>query len=291
MLARSLEGMSPLIYILEPFGGSTREHSPALPMLFWDDAAVTRGDGVFESIRIVAGTPVNLDRHLARFIRSATLLGLPAPNPDHWATATREAAEKWASLHGDGEAACTWTMSRGRASRPDIPSTWLVVKPLSEEILRQRAEGVKVLTGPRGYQLTKPAPWSITGAKTLAYAENMAALRYARSRGFDDVIFTDGEQVLEGATSTIITVRGNKIRTPQPGAEVLAGTTQALLFKRALKAGWNCREKPMYYGDLLKADQVWLVSSTRGAVRVTQLDDAPLKSRGDLDTVRELLGR
>lgn len=281
--------MSPLIYILEPFGGSTREHSPALPMLFWDDAAVTRGDGVFESIKIMDGKPVNLERHLDRFIRSATLLGLETPIREHWATATTEAAAEWAEKHGDGEAACTWTMSRGRASRPGIPSTWLVVKPISQDILRQRAEGVKVLTGPRGYQLTEPAPWSLSGAKTLAYAENMAALRYARSKGFDDVIFTDGEQVLEGATSTIVTLRGQKVRTPQPGGRVLPGTTQALLFAAAEKAGYNCKEKPMYLGDLLKADQVWLVSSTRGPVLVTQLDKQQLHPSGDLTAIRKLL--
>lgn len=289
MLARSLGGMSPLIYILEPFGGSTREHSPALPMLFWDDAATTRGDGIFESIKIEGGVPVNLERHLDRFVRSAAILGLTPPIREHWAQATREAAEEWASLHGDTEAACTWTMSRGRASRPDIPSTWLVVKPIAKEILRQRKEGVKVLTGPRGYQLTEPAPWSTSGAKTLAYAENMAALRYARAKGFDDVIFTAGEQVLEGATSTIVTLRGNKVRTPQPGGPVLAGTTQALLFDAAERAGYNCKAKPMYLGDLLKADQVWLVSSTRGPVLVTQLDDQVLTPTGDTKAIRKLL--
>ncbi|MEJ5998953.1 aminodeoxychorismate lyase [Corynebacterium sp. H130] len=268
--------MSPLIYILEPFGGSTRAHSPALPMLFWDDAAVTRGDGVFESIKIVDGKPVNLERHLDRFVRSASILGLPAPIRSHWASATQEAATEWAEKNGDGEAACTWTMSRGRASRPDIPSTWLVVKPLSPDILRQRKEGVKVLTGSRGFELSEPAPWSTFGAKTLAYAENMAALRYAKAKGYDDVIFTAGEQVLEGATSTIVTVRGQKVRTPLPEGPVLAGTTQAELFAQVEKLGLNCKQKPMYYGDLLKADSVWLVSSTRGPVRVTRLDEHKL---------------
>lgn len=259
-------------------------------MLFWDDAAVTRGDGVFESIRIRDGKPVNLERHLDRFIRSAILLGLPTPNRDHWTAATKEAATEWFDTRGPGEAACTWTMSRGRASRPDIPSTWLVVKPLGADILRQRSEGVAVLTGSRGYQLTEPAPWSLAGAKTLAYAENMAALRYAWEKGFDDVIFTDGDRILEGATSTVVTVRGQKIRTPQPGTDVLPGTTQAQIFAKAEKAGWSCKEKPLYYADLLKADQVWLVSSTRGAVLVRRIDQHKFEPSGDLAALRKLLG-
>lgn len=252
-------------------------------MLFWDDAAVTRGDGVFESVRIVDGAAANVERHLDRFVRSAEILGLPAPIREHWATATAEAAAEWAQLHGDDEAACTWTLSRGRASRPDIPTAWLVVKPIGKEILRQREKGVKALTGPRGFQPTKPAPWSVAGAKTLAYAENMAALRYAKAQGYDDVIFTDGDRVLEGATSTVITFRGRKVRTPEVGGSVLAGTTQAALFDGLTDQGFSCKEKPLLRDDLLKADSVWLISSVRGAVRVTALDSDVLGDRGGCD--------
>ncbi|MEJ5929051.1 aminodeoxychorismate lyase [Corynebacterium sp. H128] len=287
----STHAVAPLIYILEPFGGSTREHSLALPMIFWDDAAVTRGDGVFESIRIIDGKAKNLHKHAERFARSAAILGLPVPDSQHWIHATEEAAAQWAEKNGPLEGACTWTMSRGRASRPDLPTTWLVVKPLSDEIYRQRKEGVKVLTGPRGYQLTESAPWSVAGAKTLGYVENMAALRYARQQGFDDVIFRDGDRVLEGATSTIISVRGTKLRTPTPGGEILAGTTQAGIFEYAVKKGWTAKTKDLEVSDLLKSESVWLVSSTRGAVLVTQLDEHKLKPAGDLEAARRMLQR
>ena len=63
----------------------------------------------------------------------------------------------------------------------------------------------------------------------------MWALRWARAHGFDDVIYTDGNTVLEGATSTVITVRGKKIRTPTAGGDILPGTTQAALFEYATK--------------------------------------------------------
>ena len=58
----------------------------------------------------------------------------------------------------------------------------------------------------------------------------MATLRLARGKGFEDVIFTDPETglVLEGATSTVVAVRGDKLRTPA-GKGILPGTTQAAL--------------------------------------------------------------
>ena len=71
-----MDSSSPVIYVVEPYGGSVRRHNPALPLVYWDDAAVTRGDGVFETLLIRDGHPANLRRHLDRFQASARLLDL-----------------------------------------------------------------------------------------------------------------------------------------------------------------------------------------------------------------------
>ena len=92
---------APVIYLVEPFGGSVRRQNPNMPHVFWDDAAVTRGDGVFESILVRGGTPVNLDKHLDRFARSAKLLGLPDPGREHWTRATEEAVADYCRERGD----------------------------------------------------------------------------------------------------------------------------------------------------------------------------------------------
>ena len=82
-------------------------------------------------------------------------------------------------------------------------------------------------------------PWLLAGAKTLSYAVNMAALRYAAGRGADDVIFVSTEgQVLEGPRSTVvIAVDGDGGRpcllTPPPWYPILRGTTQRALFEAA----------------------------------------------------------
>ncbi|AKK03909.1 aminodeoxychorismate lyase [Corynebacterium epidermidicanis] len=273
--------IAPLIFVIEPFGGSTRAHLPTLPLLYVDDFAVTRGEGVFETLRVVDGKVVNLERHVRRFQRSAVALGIPEPKASHWSKATADACAEWENLHPGIEATCRWTLSRGRESRRDIPTAWMVISPVSPEILWQREHGVKAMTGPRGYRLTEETPWAVSGVKSLGYAANMSALRYAKSQGFDDVIFCDGENVLEGATSTVLSIRGHKIRTPLTGGDVLPGTTQAALFSQATAAGFSCKEKPLTKSDLLKADSVWLVSSVRGAVRVTQLDDRIITKSGD----------
>lgn len=257
----------PIVYIVEPFGGSVRWHNPNLPHIYFDDAGLTRGDGVFESLLIRGGRALNLERHFERFERSAQALDLPEPIKRSWVEATQLAVEGF----GDGEAKCTWTLTRGRAST-GIPSAWVVVAGLDEEIYRQRECGVRVQLRARDWTAPTTVP-----AKTVNYAATMACLRQARAEGFDDVIFTDpkSDLILEGATSTVVTFKGNKIRTPA-SPEILPGTTQAALFAHADSCGYRCKAKPMTAQDLLEADSVWLVSSVRLAVRVRRLGEDKL---------------
>ena len=300
-----MDSTSPVIYVVEPYGGSIRRHNPALPLVYWDDAAVTRGDGVFETLLIRDGHPANLRRHLDRFQASARLLDLPEPNIGDWVEATRQAVEEW-SQQTDEDAKCVWTYTRGRESTGH-PSAWVTLSPVGGRMLRQRAEGVKVMTSPRGFTINtslpgveeateggspEPAPWLTVGAKTLNYAANMAALRYARSRGFDDVIYVDPAtgRVLEGATSTVIAVRGDRrMRTPVQGGDVLPGTTQAALFEYAGAHGWRCKAKDMTVRRLLDSESVWLVSSVRGAARVTEINGHKLPAPANEKEVRGLI--
>ncbi len=140
----------------------------------------------------------------------------------------------------------------------------------------------------RGYDsdAAERAPWLLLGAKTLSYATNMAALRYAHKQGADDVIFTSSDgRVLEGPTSTVLlahletsddgagatrTVR--RLITPQLDSGILAGTSQGALFTAAKAAGWELGYGPLEPQDLLDADAVWLISSIRLLAPVNHID-------------------
>lgn len=270
----------PVIFVVEPFGGSIRWHNPSLPLIYWDDYAVTRGDGIFESILIRDGQAANIERHAQRFRTSAEALGLPEPIIESWISATNAAIEEF----GDGEGKCTWTYSRGRAST-GLPTAWVAIQPIADEVLAQRDNGVRVMLSERGWSFPSELP-----AKTLNYAATMATLRLARDRGFDDVIFTDPYEghVLEGATSTVVTVKGDKLRTPFDDT-ILPGTTQAALFEYAESQGYRCKQKVLDVEYLLDVDSVWLVSSIRVAARVRRLGEHKLKAPDNEQEIRSLI--
>lgn len=292
--------LTAVIYTVDVRAGTFRRHDPAQPVVFWDDAAVTRGEAVFESLLVRNGRAANLQRHLDRLQRSAQRMDLPAPDRAVWQQVTAAAVADWQEQSGGREGKCTWTYSRGRqytggagdiggagdaadsgAGAPQ-PTAWLVIAPVAQGVLQQRHDGVRAQLVPRGWTTT-------VGAKTVNYAATMAALRQAH--GFDDVIFVEptspmatspasasdasasDARVLEGATSTVVLVlrEGSQRRLVTPAGDVLAGTTVDALFDYARQQGWICENRPVTAGELYQAESVWLISSVRIAVRVTSL--------------------
>ena len=70
----------------------------------------------------------------------------------------------------------------------------------------------------------------------------MAALRFARGSGADDVIFVSSEgRVLEGPRSTVVIARGERLLTPPPEHGILPGTTQQALFEVRRGKGFTLR--------------------------------------------------
>lgn len=256
-----------------------------VPMIYADDLAAVRGDGVFETFMLRDSHVRNRERHAIRFQRSAAMLDLPEPELDRWFRATDLAVASFEEKNGPGqEAALRWVYSRGREST-GRPTGWVTVAPVSEQVLHDRKHGVRVMTAERGFRidLSERSPWALIGAKTLSYAANMAALRSAKARGVDDVIFLSDEGlVLEGPTSTVVVAEVDsatgerRLVTPPAHVGILKGTSQAALFKLAEQRGWKTEERVLRVEDLLNAAGVWLVSSVRVQARVIQLDGVSL---------------
>lgn len=248
-------------------------HDPGAPLLFADDLAAVRGDGIFESLLVRDGQPCLLEPHLRRLAQSAEMMDLPAPDFQAWRRTGAAAAARWAQTTGNDEGVLRLIYSRGREGGGP-PTSYLMVSAVPERVADVRRHGLAAVTLARGLASTaSAAPWLLAGAKTLSYAINMAALRYAADRGAGDVIFlsTDG-YVLEGPRSTVVIATDDGLQTPPPSLPILQGTTQQALFGVAGTKGYNCQYRPLRFADLHTAQGVWLVSSITLGARVHTLD-------------------
>jgi 4-amino-4-deoxychorismate lyase len=249
---------------------------PELPHLNVLDLGATRGDGVFETISVSSGTPQALEPHLARFARSAAALDLPIPDVGAWREAIFAVAGVIAQLP---EASVKTVYTRG-VEGDRRPTGWVHGAPAAD-YTRARTDGIRVVTLDRGYRhdVATTSPWLLADAKTLSYAVNRAVLREAARRGADDVIFVSSDgYILEGPSSSVLMRKGDTLITPGTGLAILEGTTQASIFEFAKAAGLETEFALCPAASLQRADALWLVSSTRLAAPVVELDCSPLTS-------------
>ncbi|MGM7671179.1 aminotransferase class IV [Microbacterium sp. A93] len=265
------------------------------------------------------------DSHLERLASSAAALEIPLPPADAWRRAAAAGLESFAQGMPGADAVVKLVATRGpegapggghyvrgaadvgsdgelaEAPEPGRPAPaqltgtyWVLVSPVSAGMSSARERGLKVLLLDRGFDsgAAERAPWLLMGTKSLSYAVNMAALRFAASQGADDVIFTSSDgKVLEGPTSTVLMARrvpqadgtqGVELSTPLRSSGILAGTSQGTIFAAAAQAGWALGYGPLEPSDLFDADAVWLVSSVRLVAPVTHLDGEELPQDAEL---------
>lgn len=254
-----------------------RLHDSAAPLLFADDLAVVRGDGIFESLLVRDGRPCLLEAHLGRLTQSARLMDLPEPDLPRWRAAVATAASSWTDQGGQ-EGVLRLVYSRGRESGSP-PTAFAMIGALAGRVAAARKDGVAALTLARGLTAggAPDMPWLLAGAKTLSYAVNMAALRHAERHGAGDVIFVSSDgYILEGPRSTVVIATDDGLQTPPPSLPILHGTTQQALFEVATEKGHRCEYRPLRPADLLAAHGIWLVSSITLAARVHTLDGRQL---------------
>lgn len=276
-----------VLVFLDPAAPDGRLADASQPQLMVTDQGATRGDGIFETMLAVDGTVRKMQAHLDRLAGSGEALDLAVPDADQWRRAIATGLESHTSQHGPQgpghELVVKLVLTRGPEGAAG-PTAWVQVSPVGDLGRRQRESGIDVILLDRGYDsgAAERAPWLLMGAKTLSYAVNMAALRYAHAQGADDVIFysSDG-RVLEGPTSTVLLahveksddgVQTKRLITPQLDSGILAGTSQGALFKAAKAAGWELGYGPLEPQDLLDADAVWLISSVRLLAPVNRID-------------------
>jgi 4-amino-4-deoxychorismate lyase len=249
------------------------------PLLLADDLGLTRGDGCFDAARVTVvdgrARVDHLDRHLARFARSAAALVLPAPDPAAWRPLIAAALAQWQE---PGEAVLKLVLTRGPEYVPSAVSALVTITPAPDATRARR--GVTGVTLSRGYPSDAfvDAPWLLGGVKTLSYAVNVAAKREAARRGADEVVFTSSDgYLLEGPTAGLLVAADDQLwTTPVAGTGVLQSVTIDVIMDAARADGVGTREALFRSQDLADTDGAWLVSAVRGVLPLVELDGVRL---------------
>ena len=95
------------------------------------------------------------------------------------------------------------------------------------------------------------------------------------------IVDTDGA-VLEASRANLFAVRDGALFTPPLDGRILPGITRMRVLEIAWSAGIELREQPLACGDLLDADDIFLTGSVRGIEHVDSLDGRRLDRRREI---------
>jgi branched-subunit amino acid aminotransferase/4-amino-4-deoxychorismate lyase len=224
---------------------------PAAPVFRADDEALLRGAAAFETLRVYAGRPFLLDRHLARLRSSAAALALPTPDG---------AAELVRLIVGAAPADHVLRLYRTAqtlvATAADLPAG---LDELRERGLTLEAVEVGVSS-------------LLPGVKSTSYAQAFEARRMVAA---DDALLVSAGTVLETSTANIWWRHGETLCTPAAGAGVLPGVTRSFVLEtRPASEGRFAVE------ELLSADEAFTTSSIREVMPVVAVDGTRIGSGG-----------
>ena len=252
--------------------------APALPVA---DRAFQLGDGVFETLRVRRGVPIELDGHLRRLHAGLAALEIRLA----WSDAdVADAIAATVAVNAPGDAAVRVTVSRGAPStRGLLPTGWRDVRA-TLVVQAWRNPGVPAVFLERGVRAivssARRDPASpLAGVKTVSRAEYVWTKLEADRAGVDDAIsLTLDGHVAEATTANLALVMGDALRTPPLATGVLAGTTRDWLLGAdgAAAVGLAVGEAAFGVEELLGADEAILCSSVAGVVPLVEVDGRPV---------------
>lgn len=220
------------------------------------DRGLAFGDGVFRTLRVRAGRPLNFARHLRRLAHDCAALGLPAPDE---ITLREEIARVAPS-----EAVVKIIVTRGPAGRgyapPAEPSPTRIVAafPPPSHPPELAREGVRV----RRCELVLSEQPRLAGVKTLNRIENVLARSEWRDPAVREGLLGDAAgRLVEATASNVFAVIDGRLATPALARCGVAGAARERVLDLARAAGIEFEVRDIAFAELAHAEEIFLTNS------------------------------
>jgi D-alanine transaminase len=232
------------------------------------------GDGVYEVIPAYGDRLFRWPHHLQRLQNS--LDGIRLENPlsgSEWEAMLNELLVcNRSDAGGDNDQAVYLQVTRGSAARRDhcfpektVPTVFASSSPIPAPDPAVAQNGVAAVT-------LDDIRWQRCDIKAITLLSNVLLRQQAADQGAAEAILVRDGKVIEGSSSNIFAVSGNVLLTPPKSAHMLPGITRDLVLELAKKHNIACAETDIELATLERASEVWITSSTREIVPVTQLN-------------------
>ena len=232
------------------------------------DRGLQYGDGLFETIAVVDGTPCLFDRHLARLREGCVRLSIPPPPEDELA------AEALGLSRGVDRAVLKLILTRGEGGRgyrppdPSRPRRILRLAPWPAYPDAWRSTGVRVR-----YCRTRLGHQPLlAGLKHLNRLEQVLARAEWNDLDIAEGLMLDLDgRVVEGTQTNLFVLQDGQLLTPALDRCGVAGVVRGLVLEAAWVLGFRVVEAALTPERLAAADALFLTSSLAGVWPVREL--------------------
>src|SRR5882724_8995681 len=240
------------------------------------------GWGVFTTLRIAEGVPFAWERHWARMSRDARLLNVPMP-PD----ADVVEQDLLTLIDANAQEDCTLRLvvvRNGGGMWEDAASKQIAIDVIALTADSKKwGDSVQLGLQPNA----RFAGNEFAGAKILSWAHNLTWAERAQQQGLDEVILLNQHgRAAECTSANVFAVFGDKVRTPPLADGCLPGITREVLLDAVRVPGIRVVERSLEPDDLYGADGVFITSTTRDLMPVSEIAGHAIRSA---ETVCEAL--
>jgi 4-amino-4-deoxychorismate lyase len=244
------------------------------PFVSASDRGLHYGDGLFETLSVVRGTPRHWERHLARLIAGCERLGLPSPEP----------ALLWAEASGLCAGAQTGVLKLlytrgvgGRGYRPEPgPALRILIlyrPPFYPARFWEEGVALRVCRTALG---TSPA---LAGLKHLNRLEQVLARAEWDDPAVPEGLMLDVQgHVVEGTQANVFIVKSGRLLTPELSQSGVCGVVRALVLEHAPRIGLETEMRRLTLQEVMEADEMFVCNSVVGIWPVHTLEHVRYRS-------------
>jgi D-alanine transaminase len=242
-------------------------------------------DSVYEVSAVIDGNLVHWKEHFSRLIRSLGHLKLVNNFREEDFYQIQKKLIKENQLE---EGLCYVQVTRGVAERDfnflkTSLSPTVVIFTQEKKILNSPASklGIKIITVPDDR-------WRRRDIKTTQLLAQSLAKTHAIHKGVDDSLLVQGGFINEGSSSNAFIIKDKHIITPSLSNDILGGITRSSVIKFCQINNIEIMEQKIKIDDLMKAQEVFLTSSTGFVVPVIEINGRSVGNGLVGDMVKEI---
>lgn len=230
-------------------------------------AGLLNGWGLFTTMRVFRGEPFAFERHWKRLQKDAARTHMPCTfDAAEVRSSLRELIQRNDVHEGTARIYAVYNKVGFWQSGEDLPDVDLLLCTAGLPLYR---EPVRLSLCEQGRHAASP----LAGVKVTSWIFNVWSLQGAQQRGFDEVLLLNERgEVAECTAANIFCACGGKVFTPPLSSGCLEGVTRGILLDIAPGTGISVEEKTLRPEDLYKAEEIFITSTNRSLLGVSEIE-------------------